>query len=105
MGDFFVSDHRVEESSASIGADYFFLRVPNVMDDQVNVVLHDLKLRDPGVVVGLLGGLSESVAHNRDEHVEEDYLDQERGAKEENVAEDSRAAIRSECVDFELAQA
>ena len=56
------------------------------MHDQMDVILHDLKLRDAGVVLLVLGGLCVCVAHNCNEHIQENNLDEEGRAEEEEVA-------------------
>ena len=71
----------------------------------MNVVLHDLELCNPGIVIFLLRGLGEGVRHDCNEHIEEHYLDQESGGKEKYIAQDSRASICRECINFEFTQA
>ena len=63
------------------------------MHDQMDVILHDLKLRDAGVVLFVLGGLCVCVAHNRNEHIQENNLDEEGRAEEEDVAQSATIAI------------
>ena len=63
-------------------------RVLITLINQVDVLLRNLELGDTGIVVFLLLGLVEGVAHNRDEHIEEDNEDESGRAEEENVDKD-----------------
>ena len=52
------------------------------VSDQLNVVAHDFKLRDPGIIFLLLSGHRICISHYGNEHVEENDIDQESGCKE-----------------------
>ena len=67
--------------------------VLDVMYNQVDVILHDFEFCDSSVVLGILGGLRVSVTHDRNQHVEEDDLDEEWWAQEEDVAQGAAIAI------------
>ena len=52
----------------------------------MDVVLHDLKLGDSSIIIGLCGDFCVLVRHDCNEHIEEDNLNQEGRPNEEDVA-------------------
>ena len=52
----------------------------------MDVVLHDLKLGDSSITLGLCRDFCVRVRHDCDEHIEEDNLNQEARPNEEYVA-------------------
>ena len=53
--------------------------------DQIDVVSHDVELGDASIERLILCRPAEGVAHDGDQHVQEDNLNQERGCEEKGV--------------------
>ena len=76
-----------------------------ILVDQLDVIAHDLQLGDAGIVLCLLSGLRERVAHDGDQHVQEHDHDQEACQQEQDVAHRSLVVTFHVGICVELTQA
>ena len=72
------------------------------VSDQLNVVAHDLKLCNPGIVFFLLCGHCICISHYGNEHVKEDDVDQESGSEEEAIAHGTMSTTTNKGVRVEF---
>ena len=74
------------------------------VSDQLNVVAHDLKLCNPGIVFFLLCSHRICISHYGNEHVKEDDVDQESGCEEEAIAHGTMSTTTGEGVRMEFSE-